>query len=134
MFDSDSRFLFVTILAGEGANLSPEIPDEVRLEKLQASKIQYHLDDPNVTARPVKSPDGKSTKMKRSRSLSSESSTSSSRSRSRSYDSRSRSRSKDRSLSEEERRKEKKKVEVRKLNYVGLRKKNRQTTVISWCV
>ena len=107
-----SKHLSLTslILSGEGANLSPEIPDEVRLEKLQASKIQYHLDDPHVTARPVKSPTAKPTKMKRSRSLSSESSLSSSRSRS--SGSRSRSRSKDRSISEEERRKEKKKVEV----------------------
>ena len=105
------------MVTGEGPNLSPEIPDEAKLEKLQASKIQYHLDDPNVTARPVKSPVAKPTKVKRSRSSSSESSASS-RSRSRSSGSRSHSRSpsKDKSMSEEEGRKEKKKVEVTKCN------------------
>ena len=95
--------------------MSPEIPDEARLEKLQASKIQYHLDDPNVTARPVKSPVAKPTKVKRSRSRSYSSDSSVSSSRSRSYGSR--SPSKDRSFSEEERRKEKKKVEVQNLKY-----------------
>ena len=71
-------------------------------------KIQYHLDDPNVTARPIKVTEKKPPKVKRSRSLSSESSRSSS-----SSSSRSRSRSGQREEDDEEKKeKEKKKFEV----------------------
>ena len=76
------------------------------------AKIQYHLDDPNVKARPIIVSE-KRTKPKRSRSLSSDSSKS--RSSRSSVSSRSRSRSLDNSDSETEeqrKEKEKKKFEV----------------------
>lgn len=90
--------------------ISTSAAQEPKSDVLPA-KIQYHLDDPNVTARPIKVSEKKG-RSKRSRSNSSESSRSSQSSRS---SSRSRSKSKDKSDSDSEaerKEKDKKKIEV----------------------
>lgn len=97
-----SFFIFLCLVA---VSSPPKL--EIKSDVLPA-KIQYHLDDPNVTARPIKVSE-KRNKSKRSRSMSSDSSKSSRSSGS----SRSRSRSADRSETEEQRKEtEKKKIEV----------------------